>query len=114
MDGEAKTGVMFQAQQIPELLAVSQGARDYLTTPFWAGERARLDPDDLPAWREAIDQVAEMFAPLAKMMHEQSGAAVERQSLGGATVYVCAPRDLAASDADKAHIYIHGGGWAYM
>ena len=51
MDGEAKTGVMLQAQLIPEPQAVSQGARDYLNTPFWAGERARLHPDDLPAWR---------------------------------------------------------------
>lgn len=114
MDGEAKTGVMFQAQLIPEPRAVSQAARDYLNTPFWAGERARLDPDDLPAWREAIDQVAEMFAPLAATMLTQSGAKVEKSDIAGVTVYVCTPRDLPASDEDKAHIYIHGGGWAYM
>ena len=114
MDGAAKTGVMFHAQLIPEPQAVSQGARDYLNTPFWAGERARLDPDDLPAWRTAIDEVAEMFRPLAAMMLAQSGATAEKADLGGATVYVCTPQGLAASDADKAHIYIHGGGWAYM
>ena len=114
MDGDAKTGVTLQSQLIPEPRAVSQAARDYLNTPFWAGERARLDPDDLPAWRKAIDDVADMFAPLAKMMLEQSGASVERQDIGGVTVYVATPKDLDPADADKAHIYIHGGGWAYM
>jgi acetyl esterase/lipase len=114
MDGEAKTGVLLQAQLIPEPQAVSQGARDYLNTPFWAGERARLDPNDLPAWRAAIDEVANMFAPLAKAMLEQSGASVEKKSIGGVAVYVATPKDLAPADADKAHIYIHGGGWAYM
>ena len=107
-------GVQLHSQLIPEPQAVSQAARDYLNTPFWAGDRARLDPDDLPAWRAAIDQVAEMFAPLAAMMLETSNATVEKADVGGATVYIATPRDLAASDADKAHIYIHGGGWAYM
>ena len=115
MDGEAKTGgVQLQPQLIPEPQAVSQAARDYLNTPFWAGERERIDPDDLPGWRRAIDQVAEMFAPLSAMMLEQSGATVEKTDVGGAQVYVATPRGLAASDEDKAHIYIHGGGWAYM
>ncbi len=115
MDGEAKTGgVQLQPQLIPEPQAVSQAGRDYLNTPFWAGERERIDPDDLPGWRRAIDQVAEMFAPLSAMMLEQSGATVEKTDVGGAQVYVATPRGLAASDEDKAHIYIHGGGWAYM
>ena len=115
MDGDAKMGgVQLQPQVIPEPQAVSQAARDYLNTPFWAGERERIDPDDLPAWRGAIDQVAEMFAPLSAMMLEQSNATVEKTDVGGVEVYVATPRDLAPSDADKAHIYIHGGGWAYM
>lgn len=114
MDGDAKTGVMLQPQLIPEPRAVSQAARTYLNTPFWAGERERLDPDDLEAWRKAIDDVARMFAPLAQAMAEQSGADIEKTSLGGVTVYVATPRDLAPEDQDKAHIYIHGGGWAYM
>ena len=115
MDGATKTGgVQLQPQLIPEPQAVSQAARDYLNTPFWAGERERIDPDDLDAWRAAIDQVAEMFRPLAAMMLTQSNATVEKADIGGVTVYIATPRDLAASDADKAHIYIHGGGWAYM
>ena len=115
MDGEAKVGgVQLQSQLIPEPQAVSQGARDYLNTPFWAGDRERIDPDNIEAWRAAIDQVAEMFKPLAAMMLSQSNATVEKADIGGVTVYVATPRDLAASDADKAHIYIHGGGWAYM
>jgi len=115
MDAAVKTGgVQLEPQLIPEPQAVSQAARDYLNTPFWAGERERLDPDDVAAWRAAIDQVAEMFQPLAAMMLTQSGATVEKADVGGVTVYVATPRDLKASDADKAHIYIHGGGWAYM
>ena len=115
MDGEAKIGgVQLQPQVIPEPQAVSQAARDYLNTPFWAGDRERIDPDDLPAWRAAIDQVAETFAPLQAMMLEQSGATVEKHDVGGVEVYVATPRGLAASDEDKAHIYIHGGGWAFM
>lgn len=114
MDAQAKNGVMLQPQLIPEPRAVSQAARTYLNTPFWAGERGRLDPDDLEGWRAAIAQVDETFAPLARMMLEQSGADVEKTSLGGVTVYVATPRDLASEDQDKAHIHIHGGGWAFM
>jgi monoterpene epsilon-lactone hydrolase len=115
MDGTIKTGgVQLQPQVIPEPQAVSQGARDYLNTPFWAGERERIDPDDIAGWRAAIDQVAEMFKPLAAMMLETSGATVEKADIRGVDVYIATPRDLAASDEDKAHIYIHGGGWAYM
>ncbi|HEY5412361.1 MAG TPA: alpha/beta hydrolase [Caulobacteraceae bacterium] len=115
MDGAIKTGgVRLQSQLIPEPQAASQAARDYLNTPFWAGDRERIDPDDMDAWRAAIAQVDETFAPLARMMLEQSGAEVEKADIGGVTVYVATPRDLAASDQDKAHIYIHGGGWAFM
>jgi acetyl esterase/lipase len=115
MDATIKTGgVQLEPQLIPEPQAISQGARDYLNTPFWAGERERIDPDDIAGWRTAIDQVAEMFKPLAAMMLETSGATVEKADLGGVDVYVATPRDLAPSDEDKAHIYIHGGGWAYM
>jgi acetyl esterase/lipase len=115
MDGAAKTGgVQLQPQLIPEPQAVSQAARDYLNTPFWAGERERIDPDDLKAWRAAIDQVAETFAPLSAMMLSQSNASVEKADVGGVTVYVATPKGMAAPDEDKAHIYIHGGGWAFM
>ena len=115
MDGEVETGgVQLQPQRIPEPQAVSQAARDYLNSPFWAGDRERIDPDDLPAWRAAIAQVDETFAPLARMMLEQSGAVVEKADIGGVTVYVATPPDLAAEDEDKAHVYIHGGGWAFM
>ncbi len=115
MDGAIQTGgVQLQPQLIPEPQAVSQAARDYLNTPFWAGDRPRIDADDLPGWRAAIDQVAETFAPLSAMMLTQSNATVEKADVGGVTVYLATPRDLAASDADKAHIYIHGGGWAFM
>ena len=91
-DGTVNSGgVQLHSQLIPEPQAVSQAARDYLNTPFWAGDRARLDPDDLPAWRAAIDQVAEMFAPLAAMMLETSNATVEKADVGGATVYIATP-----------------------
>ena len=115
MDGATKTGgVQLQPQLIPEPQAVSQAARDYLNTPFWAGDRPRLDPDDLAGWQAEIDNVTQTFAPLAAMMLTQSGAKVEKANLGGVEVYVATPKGLAASDEDKAHIYIHGGGWAFM
>ena len=45
MDGEATTGgVQLQPQLIPEPQAVSQAARDYLNTPFWAGVPLGITP----------------------------------------------------------------------
>ena len=105
---------MLQPQVIPAPKAASPEARTYLNTPFWAGERERLDPDDLAAWKAAIAQVDEMFAPMVQAMLSQSAADVEKRALGGVPVYVATPHELAAADRDKAHLFIHGGGWAFM
>ena len=118
MDGAAPAQtsgeVELQPQTIPEPRAISEQAREYLRTPFWAGDRPRLDPDDLQAWREAIDQTNAMFAPMAQAMLDQSDADVEKTELGGVTVYVATPRRLAAESQGRAHVFIHGGGWAFM
>ncbi len=106
--------VVLQPQVIPAPRAASPEARTYLSTPFWAGERARLDPDDLEGWKAAIAEVDVMFAPMVTMMLDQAGGRVEKTTLGGVTVYEATPDDLPAADADKAHLYIHGGGWAFM
>ena len=118
MDGPAKTegegDVRLEAQLIPAPRAVSAQARTYLSTPFWAGDRARLDPDDLPAWKAAIAQVDQMFAPLVQAMLAEAKADVEKTILGGVTVYVATPRAQGDAAREQAHLYIHGGGWAFM
>jgi acetyl esterase/lipase len=106
--------VVLKPQVIPAPKAASPEARAYLTTPFWAGERERLDPDDYEGWAAAIAQTDAMFVPLAEQMLAMSNADVVKTTIAGVTVYVATPRDLAPSDADKAHLYIHGGGWAFM
>jgi monoterpene epsilon-lactone hydrolase len=110
----AEGDVILQPQLIPAPKAASPEARVYLSTPFWAGERARLDPDDLPGWKAAIADVVEMFAPMAAQMLVQSGARVEKQVMGGVAVYVATPRVLPAANKYKAHLFVHGGGWAFM
>ena len=110
----AEGDVLLQPQVIPAPKAASPEARVYLSTPFWAGDRARLDPDDLPGWKAAIAQVDEMFAPLVAEMLVRSGARVEKQVMGGVPVHVATPRELSAANRDKAHLFIHGGGWAFM
>jgi len=121
MDGASSTAagspageVMLKPQAIPEPRAVSEQARVYLRTPFWAGERERLDPDDVEAWKTAIEQTNAMFAPMAQAMREQSDVDVEKTTIGGVTVYVATPRGLAPESEGRAHLYIHGGGWAFM
>ena len=119
MDGAApppptEAAVELEAQTIPPPRAASAQARAYLATPFWAGERARLDPDDLPAWKAAIAVVDEMFAPLAKAMLAEAKAGVEKTSIAGVTVYVATPHHVESARRDQAHLYIHGGGWAFM
>ncbi len=117
MDG-TKAGsigdVSLEPQVIPAPQAVSPAALTFLTTPFWAGTGARPHPDDLEGWKTAIAEVDAMFAPVVEGMLAASAADVEKTSLGGVTVYVATPRDLAEADRDKAHLYIHGGGWAFM
>ena len=110
----AEGDVVLQPQVIPAPKAASAEARAFLTAPFWAGERDPLDPDDLAGWKAAIAVVDEMFAPLVAAMLVESGALVEKRVMGGVTVHVATPRDLAASQRDNAHLFIHGGGWAFM
>ena len=120
MDGAANPqagapgDVVLQPQTIPAPKAASPEARSYLSTPFWAGERDRIDPDDIAGWKAAIALVDQMFAPLVKAMLAEADAEVEKQTLGGVTVYAATPRNLPAANRDKAHLYIHGGGWAFM
>jgi acetyl esterase/lipase len=112
--GHSTGDVMLQPQLIPAPRAASPQAREYLATPFWAGERERIDPDDLPAWKAAIAQVDEMFRPMVEAMLATSDADVEKRVIAGVSVHVATPRRLAPSAAGKAHLYIHGGGWAFM
>ncbi len=113
--GPAGQGVVtLEPQVIPAPQTVSPEALTYLNTPFWAGNRPRPDPDDLEGWKAAIAEVDEMFAPLVLGMLASSAAHVAKTSLGGVTVYVATPHELAGQDRDAAHLYIHGGGWAFM
>ena len=114
VEAAAEGDVMLERQVIPAPKAASPEARTYLSTPFWAGARDRLDPDDLKAWDAAIAEVDQMFAPLVEAMLTGAEADVGKAAMGGVTVYVATPRILAAGSQDKAHLYIHGGGWAFM
>lgn len=105
--------IVLQPQVIPAPRAVSPEAQAYLRTPFWAGDRPRLDPDDIEGWATAVAQVEQLFKPMLEAMIAQSDADVEKTTIGGVVVYVCTPRTLAAEAKDKAHLYIHGGGWAF-
>lgn len=111
---DAGGGVKLGPIVVPEPQAASAQARTYLNTPFWAGEREDPDPDDIEAWKTTIAQVNAMFAPMVEAMHDSSNADVAKTSMAGVTVYVATPRDLVAERQDKAHLHIHGGGWAYM
>jgi acetyl esterase/lipase len=120
MDGAAPTPSLVEAevnlepQTIPPPRGASAEARAYLATPFWAGDRARLDPDDMVGWKAAIDQVDQMFAPMLQAMLADAKASVEKASLGGVTVYVATPHAVEPARQGQAHLYIHGGGWAFM
>jgi acetyl esterase/lipase len=120
MDGAAtptpalEAEVQLEPQTIPPPRGASADARAYLATPFWAGERDRLHPDDLAGWKAAIDQVEQMFAPMMAQMLAEVGGSVEKGSLGGVTVYVATPERFDPARQGKAHLYIHGGGWAFM
>ena len=118
MDGaaapEAEGHVALQPQTIPPPQAVSDAARTYLATPFWAGARPPLAADDLEGWKAAIAEVDRMLEPMVEGMLAASEADVEKTSLGGVTVYVGAPRTIAPERQGQAHLYIHGGGWAFM
>ena len=114
MEPAGEGAVTLQPQVIPAPQAVSAEALNYLNTPFWAGNRARPHPDDLEGWKAAIAEVDQMFAPLVQGMLAASAADVAKTTLGGVSVHVATPRDLAGPDRDVAHLYIHGGGWAFM
>ena len=106
--------VRLEPQTIPPPRAASPEARAYLATPFWAGDRERLDPDDIPGWQAAIANVDQMYAPVLQTMLAGAKADVQKTTLGGVTVYVAAPHAADPSRRGQAHLYLHGGGWAFM
>jgi acetyl esterase/lipase len=114
VETKAEGDIVLQPQVIPAPRAASEQARLYLNTPFWAGDRERLAPDDMAGWAAAIANVDQMFAPMVEQMLAGADADVEKRSMAGVAVYVATPRKLPAADADKAHLYLHGGGWAFM
>ncbi len=118
MDGAAATQaeghVVLQPQTIPPPQAISDAARTYLATPFWAGDRPPLAADDLEGWKAAIAEVDLMMAPMVEGMLAASEADVEKTTMAGVTVYVGTPRTIEAGRQGQVHLYIHGGGWAFM
>jgi acetyl esterase/lipase len=111
---KAGGGVKLGPIVVPDPQAASPEARKYLNTPFWAGEREDPHPDDIEAWKKAVAQLDAMTVPMVEAMHASSNADVQKTPMAGVTVYVGTPRDLSADRKDKAHLHIHGGGWAYM
>src|SRR5215471_11147654 len=97
--------VQLEPQTIPPPRAASAEARAYLATPFWAGERARLDPDDVPGWKAAIAAVDEMFAPVLHTMLAGAKAAVEKTAMGGVSVYVATPHLVEPARRGQAHLF---------
>ena len=118
MDGAAAPApeghVALQPQTIPPPKGVSEIARTYLATPFWAGDRAPLAPDDLEGWKAAIAEVDRMMTPMVEHMLAVAEADVEKIVLAGVPVYVGTPRAMEAGRRNQALLYIHGGGWAFM
>ena len=110
----AKGDIVLEPRVIPAPKAASEAARTYLATPFWAGERDRIDPDDLVGWKAAIAETSAAFAPMVQGMLDVSKADVEKIEMAGVPVYVATPHDVPSANAGKAHLYIHGGGWAFM
>src|SRR5215472_11786220 len=110
MDGAPSTPleaeVRLEPQTIPPPRAASPEARAYLATPFWAGERARLDPDDVAGWQAAIANVDQMYAPMLQAALADARADVEKVSLGGVTVYIATPHGLDPARQGLAHLYI--------
>ena len=117
MDGAhagANGDVVLEPRVIPAPRAASDAARTFLVTPFWAGDRDRLGPDDTAGWAAAQDDTRKMLEPMVRDMLALSKASVQKTSMAGVTVYVCTPDEAPAANVDKAHLYIHGGGWAFM
>lgn len=118
MDGAAGSQteghVALQPQNIPPPRAVSDAARTYLATPFWAGDRPPLAADDLEGWKAAIAEVDRMMEPMIEGMLAASDADVEKTTLAGVTVYVGRPRTMDPARTGQVQLYIHGGGWAFM
>ncbi|MEO6376625.1 MAG: alpha/beta hydrolase [Caulobacteraceae bacterium] len=117
MDGAAIAGtgvIALQPQTIPPPRAVSDAARTYLATPFWAGNRPPLAADDIEGWKAAVADVDRMMEPMVQAMLAVAQADVETTQLAGVPVYVGTPRTFAPEKQAFAHIYIHGGGWAFM
>ena len=111
---KAEGDVILGPVTVPLPKSISEQARAYLATPFWAAGLIYPDGADVAAWKAVVEEVRRNFAPVVEGMHAQSNADVEKTTMGGVTVYVGTPRGLPAGRADKAHIYIHGGGWALL
>jgi acetyl esterase/lipase len=94
--------------------SVSDEARAFLAAA--AGRPAPPLPplDDRAAWRRIVPLFDAGYEPIAQAMLAAAAATVETAELGGVTVHVATPHRFAAGSRARAHLSIHGGGWAFL
>jgi monoterpene epsilon-lactone hydrolase len=106
----ARTGdIHLDARVIPIPESLSPEAQAYLRATPVAPRRILPALDDKAAWREAIRKTDEERLPLLSRISEGAEASLESLRVGEVDVHLGTPTHLAATDRDKALLYIHGG-----
>lgn len=105
---EELTGLPVPERRIPVPTTVSTEAQAFLSRGLG------VMPPEIPhtnkdAYRAYIAQVEKAMTPIAAMRAKPFPAKITEHGLSHCTLYEVAPEAMAAADADKAILHIHGG-----
>lgn len=110
--GETR-GLFVAARTVPIPKTVSAEAQAVLAqgSPYGQGEEP--DPADKAAWERLVqernDGLTQMIA--ARFTDQRSAVTITEHQLSCAVLYEITPTALAGGDAERALLYVHGGGF---
>ena len=112
LGNEPTRALSVPARTIPVPTTVSPEARAALSMENPYAGRTEPDPNDKAAWVAHVEQTnVAMTGMLIARFAENSSAHLADHDLSNAKLYEITPADIAAQDAGKAILYVHGGGF---
>jgi acetyl esterase/lipase len=109
--GEGDTGLFVPARVIPVPRTVSPQAQAFLAhlPPFEPPPTIAVD--DIARWRAYADEQNRGLLAFAAQQAKAFPADTVKHELSASTLYEITPHNLAADHAERAILYVHGGGF---
>jgi acetyl esterase/lipase len=111
--GGAKTdGLVVPEHFVPTPRTISPQAQAFLRLDLtMGGHPAPTSPDDKAGWQAYKDAGNRGMVAMTKPYAERYPGEVVNHKLSASTLYEVTPRNLAPENAERAILYVHGGGF---